>query len=253
MVVFTCYDNFESMMTCIYDAWAARLGHSNIRLQTEPVGNLELFCEYRHIDTEMEKVQKVIRSIHKKISFQAYQYVYAASLSSHEEKLDRIYRFLVLGFACGNAVLDMLHQPEVQAIFELQRSVYNETHKFREFVRFDRLENQVLFSVIEPKSHVLTLLAPHFEDRMPSEDWIITDKNRLLAVVHPKNQEAFLTPITPQELAYMESVRNKKDSYTRLWKTFFDSVSIKERANAKCQRNFLPLWYRKNMTEFTEE
>ena len=71
MVVFTCYDNFESMMTCIYDAWAARLGHSNIRLQTEPVGNLELFCEYRHIDTEMEKVQKVIRSIHKKISFQA--------------------------------------------------------------------------------------------------------------------------------------------------------------------------------------
>ena len=93
MVVFTCYDNFESMMTCIYDAWAARLGHSNIRLQTEPVGNLELFCEYRHIDTEMEKVQKVIRSIHKKISFQAYQYVYAASLSSHEEKLDRILPF----------------------------------------------------------------------------------------------------------------------------------------------------------------
>lgn len=69
MVVFTCYDNFESMMTCIYDAWAARLGHSNIRLQTEPVGNLELFCEYRHIDTEMEKVQKVIRSIHKKSLF----------------------------------------------------------------------------------------------------------------------------------------------------------------------------------------
>ena len=51
MVIFTCSDNFEAMMTCIYDAWAARLGHSNIRLQTEPVGNLELFCEYRHIDT----------------------------------------------------------------------------------------------------------------------------------------------------------------------------------------------------------
>ena len=46
MVIFTCSDNFEAMMTCIYDAWAARLGHSNIRLQTEPVGNLELFCEY---------------------------------------------------------------------------------------------------------------------------------------------------------------------------------------------------------------
>ena len=250
MVVFTCYDNFESMMTCIYDAWAARLGHSNIRLQTEPVGNLELFCEYRHIDTEMEKVQKVIRSIHKKISFQAYQYVYAASLSSHEEKLDRIYRFLVLGFACGNAVLDMLHQPEVQAIFELQRSVYNETHKFREFVRFDRLENQILFSVIEPKSHVLTLLAPHFEDRMPSENWMIIDKNHMIALIHPLEQKSFLSPLTKEELSFLENSRQDTDLYSELWKTFFHSVAIKERKNARCQRNLMPLWFRKNMTEF---
>ena len=50
MVIFTCKDDFESMMTCIYDAWAARLGHSNIRLLTEPIGNLELFCEYRHVE-----------------------------------------------------------------------------------------------------------------------------------------------------------------------------------------------------------
>ena len=37
MIVFTCCDTFDDMMTCIYDAWAARLGHSNIRLQTEPI------------------------------------------------------------------------------------------------------------------------------------------------------------------------------------------------------------------------
>lgn len=240
-------------MTCIYDAWAARLGHGNIRLQTEPVGNLELFCEYRHIDADMEKVQKVVRSIQKKISFQAYQYVYAASLSWQEQKLDNIYRFLVLGFACGKEVMHMLHRPEVQAIFELQRNVLNETHKFREFVRFYRLENQILSSMIEPKSNVLTLLAPHFEDRMPSEDWIITDRNRLLAVVHARNQKSFLTLLTAQELTYIESIQKKKDSYTGLWKTFFESVAVKERTNARCQRNFLPLWYRKNMTEFVEE
>ncbi|WP_278278189.1 DUF4130 domain-containing protein [Blautia argi] len=27
---------------------------------------------------------------------------------------------------------------------------------------------------------------------------------------------------------------------------------MQERTNTKCQRNFLPLWYRKNMTEFTQ-
>ena len=86
MIVFTCYDTFDDMMTCIYDAWAARLGHSNIRLQTEPLGNLELFCEYRHIDADREKVRKVIRSIQNKISYQAFYDVYAASLSCESNK-----------------------------------------------------------------------------------------------------------------------------------------------------------------------
>ena len=47
------------MMTCIYDAWSARLGHNNIKLQIEPIWSPELFCDYRHVDPDEEKVQKV--------------------------------------------------------------------------------------------------------------------------------------------------------------------------------------------------
>ena len=36
MIVYTCEDTFEAMMTCIYDAWASKEGHQNIRLKTEP-------------------------------------------------------------------------------------------------------------------------------------------------------------------------------------------------------------------------
>ena len=56
MTVFTCEDNFDAMMTCVYEAWASRLGHSNIKLKTEPIGNLELFCDYRHVDADPEKL-----------------------------------------------------------------------------------------------------------------------------------------------------------------------------------------------------
>ena len=82
MVVFTCHDDFESMMTCIYDAWAARLGHSNIRLMTEPVDEPELFCQYRHIDPNLEKCQKVIRSVRTKISPNA-SYIYSSFSASY--------------------------------------------------------------------------------------------------------------------------------------------------------------------------
>lgn len=43
MVIFTCKDRFDDMMTCIYEAWASHLGHNNIKLRTEPIGTMELF------------------------------------------------------------------------------------------------------------------------------------------------------------------------------------------------------------------
>ena len=40
------------------------------------------------------------------------------------------------------------------------------------------------------------------------------------------------------------------DPFIDLWKDFFNTIGIKERANYQCQRNLMPLWYRKHMTEF---
>lgn len=57
MVVFTCKDRFDDMMTCIYEAWASHLGHNNIKLRTEPLGTMELFCEYRHVEADKEKTE----------------------------------------------------------------------------------------------------------------------------------------------------------------------------------------------------
>lgn len=58
MVVFTCKDRFDDMMTCIYEAWASHLGHNNIKLRTEPLGTMELFCEYRHVG-QIKRKQRV--------------------------------------------------------------------------------------------------------------------------------------------------------------------------------------------------
>ncbi len=66
MNVFTCENNLEAILTCIYDAWASKLGHRNLRLMLEPVRELELFCDYIHTEPDSEKVSKVIRSIRKR-------------------------------------------------------------------------------------------------------------------------------------------------------------------------------------------
>lgn len=249
MIVYTCNDTFEDMMTCLYDAWASKEGHKKIRLQTEPLGNLELFCEYRHIDSDMEKSKKVVRSIQKKISFSAYQQIFRCAMSDLPDKLDRIYRFLLLGFAYPKDVLSMLQHPYVMALFEASRRVANEAHLFREFVRFQALPNRILVAHIEPKSNILPLLYPAFDDRIPSENWMIIDDTRKTAAVHEADQPTYLTELTEEELAQLLHSEELNDRYADMWKTFFSTIMIKERKNPVCQRNHLPLWYRKHMTE----
>lgn len=248
LTVFTCQDQFDAMMTCIYDAWASRLGHANVRLLTEPFGTPELFCTYRHVDLQPEKAASVIKTINKKISPLAGRMVYRASMSSDDDKLDAIYRFLNFGFYQGPSAPACLQQPAVLHLLELDRRVTNETHHFKEFIRFSNYENQVLVSHIQPKSNVLTLVAPHFADRLPSENWIIIDDNRRLAIVHPADKDYYLTSISEKESNRLS--KSPDDIFINLWKGFFTNIAIRERKNSRCQKTMLPLWYRKNMTEF---
>ena len=246
--IFTCQDRFDSMMTCIYDAWASRLGHSNVRLMTEPIGTPELFCEYRSVRADSEKTRKVIRSIRGKISTRAYIMVYRAAMSCQPDKLDAIYRFLIAGFHYGPSVIHYLKEPAVMRIFDIDRKVANEAHSFNEFIRFTDSPEHILVSRISPKSNVLTLVAPHFADRMPSENWMIIDETRHIAIVHPADQDYYLTSLSPEETERL--TREYDDPYVSLWKGFFTHIGIKERENPRCQRNMLPLWYRRHMTEF---
>ena len=41
MYCFTCKEDFESMMTCIYRVWEAKKGSQNVRLEIEPVEQME--------------------------------------------------------------------------------------------------------------------------------------------------------------------------------------------------------------------
>ncbi|MGI6012332.1 MAG: TIGR03915 family putative DNA repair protein [Ruminococcus sp.] len=249
MTVFTCADDFGAMMTSVYEAYASRLGHRNIRLDLEPILQPELFCQYRHVDFDEKKASSVIHSIQKKISWEAWQLVYRAAMSWRPNRLDHIYRFLLLGFHFGSSAVDMLQHPAVSSLAAISQSVCSEAHLFREFIRFSCVKETILVSHIEPKSNILTLIAPHFSDRMPSENWMIIDDTRNLAVVQPADEDFYLTSVTPEEVTRLKQTE-REDCFTVLWKEFFHSITISQRSNSKCQRNMMPLWYRRHMTEF---
>ena len=250
MTVFTCGESFESMMTCIYDAWSAGLGHGNVRLEREPVMQQELFCDYRHVDADEGKADKVSRSIRNKISWEAWRQVFMAAHSDQPDRLDAVYRFLILGFHVGRKVTSMLTEACVMRILELGRRTGNEMHFFREFTRFTSLNDRVFAAHIEPKCNIIAMTAEHFADRMPSEHWIMIDDGRQLAVIHPADGEMYLRYLTREEFQRLRETEKVRDDFTALWEEFFRTTAIRDRENPLCQRQMMPLRYRKHVTEF---
>lgn len=254
MYVFTCEYGFAEQMCCIYDAWvmALKAGHDNIRLMREPVRQYGMFDEYIHVERDDVKFNKVINSIKHKISWEAYMYVYYAALSAEDDALDAIYRFLIKGFRAGSCVVNQYTDPAVSRLLKIKLNVSNEAHHFNEFVRFNSIDNRLYVSHIEPVNDIAAIVADHFEDRMPSEYWIIIDDMRRYCVVHPADGESYIRWLSDDEFDMLRRTELYEDKYTDMWRTFFEAISIKQRYNPRCQDTLMPKRKRKHMTEFMQ-
>ena len=129
-------------------------------------------------------------------------------------------------------------------------AVANEAHLQIEFMRFAEYSDQVLFSEIGPKNRVTALLMPYFTDRLPSEPFIIYDKNHQEAGVWTGKGRWYMMRGAETEPLQALSGKTDQSEYAALWSAFFHQIGIKERENPACQRTRLPFRYRKYMTEF---
>ncbi len=127
---------------------------------------------------------------------------------------------------------------------ELEHIVSREAHKYKGFIRFEMSEVG-FFACIAPKHDILPLLAPHFFERFCDER-VIYDENRGVAALIDKSGYK-LVSASVERFEKHES----EQRFEGLWKRFFESISIKERANKKLQQSFVPLRYREFMSEFS--
>ncbi|WP_167959310.1 TIGR03915 family putative DNA repair protein [Anaerosporobacter faecicola] len=251
--IFLCEDSIDGIFTAVYDAWASGYGNKNCKVQIESYeSNYQLFSTYITVNTDLEKAEKVGRTIKKKMSVEAYESVCRAAMTSRLDKADVIYRFIQLGIYYGPSIITNYSNESVQSIFEMNRTVGNEVHHYLGFLRFFELKNKVLYAKINPKNNIVALLAPHFADRLPCENWIIHDEGRELAAVHQVEHGWVQVRTNDVDFTALGKVDSEEEDMENLWKAFVKSIAIMERTNLKLQRQNLPLRFRGNMTEFIE-
>lgn len=104
----------------------------------------------------------------------------------------------------------------------------------------------VLGAEIEPKNRVLPLLRRHFCDRYANEAFFIYDRTHKELLVYAKNHSRIL----PMDSLQLALPGDEEVAFRRLWKRFYETITIKERYNPRCQNTFMPKRYRGTMTEF---
>ncbi len=250
MTVFLCENGFDGILSGVYEVYASHLPLEECRLEMKEEYEPMLFAEYREIPVNAVYAEKVVKKIQTHMSQEAYLRLYRTALHKRSDRADWILRFIALGLKYGKQVVRMLQNPVVSEIFRMDGNVAREAHAFVEFARFEQLATGIYYGRIGPEHQVLELVARHFADRFPDMNWVLHDELHRSVAVHSERGEWVVKErVTDEEMERLLAQRIT-DVYIDLWKVFFETIAIEERKNEKCQKNMLPLRYRKYMAEF---
>lgn len=253
--VFICEDSLEGIFSGVYEAYEFKKeesieSHDMLHLAVKEPDMHRLFTQYIRLETDEEKAKKVIRTIKRELGEQTYYDLCLAAICADEEKADAIYHTIVTGLKYHDKnVFARLHDMAVHKAFTCRRNAANELHYCKEFLRFEELENGILYAKIGPKNHVLPFLVPHFADRLPADNFVIYDEMRGEFALHPKYKQWYL--VTNHEFDERELVYSEEEQvYRELFTEFCQTIAIEERMNLKLQRQMCALRYRPYMVEF---
>ena len=215
--VFICADSTEGIFTAVYDGWL-EAKKVQIQIRTCEPENMELFTRLHHVQSDSEKARRVTRTILMNLGSDVYQDLWYAAASSDPDRGTAVFYTLYKSFSHG---------------------------------KWDSgiIGGRILFSEIEPANDILEMLGTHFQDRFQGENWMIYDKKRKKAMIHPV--QSACTVIQNVQPKVTDQTPGNPEIYEDLWRVFCSAITIPERKNTALQQQLLPLKYRRNMVEFT--
>lgn len=251
-IILVCEDSDTGILTGIYEAYERKLDHDRTVIQVGEEENLCLFSEYIKIEPSPVKAEKVIRTIEKRFGRETLQIILEALASTDRQKGNAVYHMIVHGLRGGykGKLIDCLSQESVVKVVALSTTVWHEYHHFYGFVRFQELENKVLYATIHPKNRVLSFLGDHFSNRFPREHFIIYDEVHNMCLMHGSEKEWFLIDAGLISFGEIPQISQKEKQIQELFRYFCQKIAILERGNDPLQKQLLPLRFRPDMVEF---
>ena len=238
------YDGtFDGLLTIIFDCYCNKCFPQKVIPTSDYVENF--LDNVVSIETDYEKSKRVFNGIEKSICHEALYNSYYAFLSDDKEKEINILKYVCTGFDQGPKINTMLTLTYVFKVINMRKRALFECHRLKGLLRFIEVGNNIFYSSIHPDNNIIEPLGQHFIRRIPSQNFIIHDKNRNLCFIY-NTQEYKI--IDSKNIQIPEISENEK-YYQDLWKMFFKTIAIKERKNPRCQMQFMPKKYWQDLIE----
>lgn len=104
---------------------------------------------------------------------------------------------------------------------------------------------------IHPDNNIIEQLGHHFISRLPSMNFIIHDKNRDICFIYNCKEYKIIDSKNLKIPEISSKISCEEKFYQDLWKMFFNTIAIKERKNLRCQMQFMPKKYWKDLIEMS--
>ncbi len=188
---------------------------------------------------KVEEDENILSTARKTLEEDVLELFYDCFCFDDEKAFSDIYKSFL--FYVKHNHLKDIHQDFIRNLIYYRKSVNRERHKYIGFLRFHKIED-ILYAKFEPRHFVLDYLGEFFKRRYQVENFIIHDLKRKKAAIY---HEKYLSIEV-----FDKEINIKNDEYQKLWKAFFEAVTIKERINKRLQNHYAPNYFRKHMTEF---
>ena len=237
------YDgSFESFLTLVHDVYYKKIQLEAILKEKPQTLVFDEFYEVIADEIKSERVLNALKEKFTKENFERLLHIFMCDSKSFEIDL---LSYIITGFKNQEA-LENINLPYIFSLHAMQKELFHVYHKMSGFLRFEELEDSTLYAKIQTKYNVLYFLGKHFSKRLNNENYIIHDMQRKLAFIHTKDFIG-VRKVADFDLPLHSASEEK---FQKLWKTFFQSVTIQSRENKKLQRQTVPLLYRTYMSEF---
>lgn len=238
------YDGtFNGFLTIVFDCYTNKTLPQKIDSQADYIPNFLDKTEI--IETDSQKAQRVFIGIEKNICWEALYNSYYAFLCEEKDKEMYLLKYLCNGFDIGPKINHMLTLSYVFKVINLKRRSFGECHRLKGLLRFQEVGENLCYASIHPDNYILEPLGQHFIRRLPSMNFIIHDKNRNLCFIYNTKEYRI---INSQNIK-IPTISEDEKRYQELWKMFFQTIAIQERKNSRCQMQYMPKKYWKDLIE----